>query len=98
MIGTLAEALDVSIEELIYGEKRNIKIDNTEKSYVSTATIVLSILGGFMLLAGVILILVWSWEHIPVLAKTIYALVPAGLGLAFAMYVLKKNEKRILYD
>ncbi|MBQ8764734.1 MAG: helix-turn-helix transcriptional regulator [Clostridia bacterium] len=92
MIGTLAEALDVSIEELIYGEKRNIKIDDTEKSYVSTATVVLSILGGFMLLAGAILILVWSWNHVPVVAKTVYALVPAGLGVAFAMYVLKKMK------
>lgn len=92
MIGTLADALEVSIEELIYGEKRNIKIDNTEKSYVSTATIVLSVLGGFMLLAGAVLILVWSWEHIPVVAKTLFALVPMALGLAFAVYVLKKMK------
>ena len=92
MIGSLADALGVSIEELIYGEKRNIKIDDTEKAYVSTATIVLSILGGFMLLAGAILILVWSWEHIPVVAKTLFALVPMGLGIAFAVYVLKKMK------
>lgn len=92
MIGNLADALGVSIEELIYGEKRNIKIDNTEKAYVSTATVVLSILGGFMLIAGAILILVWSWEHIPVVAKTLFALVPMGIGIAFAVYVLKKMK------
>ncbi len=92
MIGTLADALGVSIEELIYGEKRNIKIDNTEKNYVSTATIVLSILGGFMLLAGAILILVWSWEHIPVVAKTLFALVPMALGAGFAVYTLNKMK------
>lgn len=92
MIGSLADALGVSIEELIYGEKRNIKIDDTEKTYVSTATVVLSILGGFMLLAGAILILVWSWEHIPVVAKTLFALVPMGLGIAFAVYVIKKMK------
>ncbi len=92
MIGTLADALGVSIEELIYGEKRNIKIDDSEKNYVSTATIVLSILGGFMLLAGAVLILVWSWEHIPVFAKTVFALVPMSLGAAFAVYVLKKMK------
>lgn len=92
MIGSLADALGVSIEELIYGEKRNIKIDDTEKTYVSTATVVLSILGGFMLLAGAILILVWSWEHIPVVAKTLFALVPMGLGIAFAVYTLIKMK------
>ena len=33
MLGSLSEALGVSIEELIYGERRNIKIDNEEKNY-----------------------------------------------------------------
>ena len=90
MIGTLADALGVSIEELIYGEKRNVKTDDTEKAYVSTATVVLSILGGLMLLAGAILILVWSWEHIPMVGKTVFAVVPMALGAAFAIYVLIK--------
>ena len=92
MIGTLADALGVSVEELIYGEKRNIKIDNTEKNYVSTATVVLSILGGFMLIAGAVLILIWSWERIPVIAKTLFALVPMALGAGFAIYTLKKMK------
>ena len=90
MIGTLAEALDVSIEELIYGEKRNVKTDDTEKAYVSKATVVLSIFGGLMLLAGAILILVWSWDHIPAVGKTVFSLVPTALGAAFSIYVLIK--------
>ena len=90
MLGVLADSFGVSIEELIYGEKRNVKIDDTEKKYLSTATVVLSVLGGLMMLAGAILILVWSWKHIPVIAKGVFALVPAGLGLAFAVYVLIK--------
>ena len=32
MIGSLADALGVSIEELIYGEKRNIKIDDNGRT------------------------------------------------------------------
>lgn len=90
MIGTLAEALGVSIEELIYGEKRNVKTDDTEKAYVSKATVVLSIFGGLMLLAGAILILVWSWDHIPAVGKTVFSLVPTALGAAFSIYVLIK--------
>ena len=90
MLGVLADSFGISIEELIYGEKRNVKIDDTEKKYLSTATVVLSVLGGLMMLAGAILILVWSWKHIPVIAKGVFALVPAGLGLAFAVYVLIK--------
>lgn len=88
MIGTLAEALDVSVEELIYGEKRNVKTDNTEKAYVSTATVVLSVLGGLMLLAGAVMILVWSWEHIPVVGKTFFSLIPMALGAGFSIFVL----------
>lgn len=88
MIGTLSDALGVSVEELIYGEKRNVKIDDTERKYVSTATVVLSVLGGLMMLAGAILILVWSWEHIPVFAKTVFAAVPMALGAGFSVFVL----------
>lgn len=93
MIGTLAEALGVSIEELIYGEKRNIKIDNEEKNYVSTATAVMSVLGGLLLFAGVILILVWCWEHIPTIGKTVFSLIPMMAGFAFSMYIRIRMKK-----
>ena len=92
MLGSISEALEVSIEELIYGERRNIKIDNEEKNYASTATIVLSILGGLLFLTGAVLILVWCWEQIPVFGKTVFALVPMAAGAAFSLYVLFKMK------
>ena len=92
MLGILSDALDVSIEELIYGERRNVKIDNEEKKYTSVATSLLSVLGGLMLIAGAVFILVWCWEHIPLVAKTVFAVVPILAGISCSVYVLNKMK------
>lgn len=98
MLGTLSEALGVSVEELIYGERRNVKIDNEEKNYASTATIVMSIFGGLLLFSGAILILIWCWEHLPEFAKGVFSVTPMALGIALAavIFVKMKNDASMM--
>lgn len=92
MLGSLSEALGVSIEELIYGERRNIKIDNEEKNYISTATLVISILGGILLFSGAVLILIWCWDHIPLIGKGVFSVMPLASGIAASVYVMMKKR------
>lgn len=93
MLGSLSETLGVSIEELIYGERRNIKIDNEEKNYISTATLVISILGGILLFSGAVLILIWCWDHIPLVGKGVFSVLPLASGIAASVYVMMKKRE-----
>lgn len=92
MLGSLSEALEVSIEELIYGERRNTKIDNEEKNYISTATLVISVLGGLLLFSGAILILIWCWDHIPLIGKGVFSVLPLACGIAVSVFVMMKKK------
>ena len=65
MLGIISKEFSVSIEELIYGEKRNTSIDNGTKNYISSATVIISLLGALFVSAGLVLIFMWSWEQIP---------------------------------
>ena len=55
MIGKLAEVFNVSIEELIYGEKRKLELENEEpKQNNKLLIIIFSILGSLFVAIGII--------------------------------------------
>ncbi len=94
MLGKLAEVLDVSFEELIYGKKRNTTLELEKQSYNSTVTIVFSILGALLVGAGLVLIFVTFWQEMPLLFKGILSVVPLLAGQASGLFVLwKKKDK-----
>lgn len=84
MLELLAPALDVGIEELIYGRKNRVGLEPEKKNSRSVTVIVLSLLGTLLTAAGLIIIFVSFWEELQ-FAKNILALLPlaAGFGLAF---------------
>ena len=87
MLGIISKEFSVSIEELIYGEKRNTSIDNGTKNYISTATVIISLLGALFVSAGLVLIFMWSWEQIPMFLKGAFSFVPLVASQVFAGYV-----------
>lgn len=98
MLGVISEEFSVSIEELIYGEKRNTAIDNGSKNYFSTATVIISLLGALFVTAGLVLIFVWSWEKIPMFLKGGFSFVPLLASQAFAAYVFFKKRDSIAFS
>ena len=61
MIGKLAEVFNVSVEELIYGEKRKIEIENEEpKQNNRLLIIIFSILGSAFVAIGLIFFIVFG--------------------------------------
>ena len=94
MLGRLAEVLDVSFEELIYGKKRNTTLELEKQSYNNTVTIIFSILGALLVGAGLVLIFVTFWQEMPLLFKGILSFVPLLAGQASGLFVLwKKKDK-----
>lgn len=97
MLEALSEALEVDIEQILYGEKRNTALDNAERSYKSTATVIISILGSLLTAAGLILIFATGWEKLPLAVKGIFAFVPALLGQGAAAFVLFRKRQSVAF-
>lgn len=95
MLKILSEIFDVSLEELIYGEKRNTTIDNSNKTQISTGIIVLSVLGSLLITVGAILIIGYYWYALPKFVKGIFAFIPMLAGQAMAVFTLTKKKDSI---
>lgn len=98
MLGIISKEFSVSVEELIYGEKRNTAIDNSGKNYLSTATVIISLLGALFVTAGLVLIFVWSWEKIPMFLKGAFSFVPMLASQCFAAYVFFRKRESIAFS
>ena len=98
MLGVISKEFCVSVEELIYGEKRNTSIDNNGKNYFSTATVIISLLGALFVTAGLVLIFIWSWKKIPMFFKGAFSFLPLLASQAFAGYVFFKKKKSIAFS
>ena len=95
MLGRLAEVFEVSLEELIYGKKRNTTLELEKQNYNSTITIVFSILGTLLVGAGLVLIFVTFWQDMPLFSKGILSFVPLLLGQASGLFVLLKKKDKV---
>ena len=94
MLGKLSEIFDVSIEELIYGHKRNLTLETKKPDYNSTLMIVFSILGSLLAGVGVVLIFVTFWQKMPMFFKAVLSFLPLLAGQSAGVFVLlKKREK-----
>ncbi len=94
MLGKLSEIFDVSIEELIYGQKRNVTLETQKPNYNSTLMIVFSILGSLLAGVGVVLIFVTFWQKMPMFFKAVLSFLPLLAGQSAGVFVLlKKREK-----
>ncbi len=97
MLEKLSEVFEISLEELIYGEKRNTTIETEVKNYRSTATVIIAILGSLLVAAGLGLIFTFGWQKLPFLMKAVFAFVPLLLGQGAAVYTLKKKSNSVSF-
>lgn len=99
MIGKLAEVFNVSIEELIYGEKRKIELENEEpKQNNKLLIIIFSILGSLFVAVGIIFFIFFGWESFGTGIKTFLGLLPMLLGQAVAIYTYKKKRNSVAFS
>ena len=95
MLGKLSEVFGVSVEELIYGKKRNVTLETEKPNYNSTLIIVFSILGSLLAGTGLVLIFVTFWQKMPLLIKAVLSLLPLIAGQAAGVFVLAKKKDKI---
>ena len=95
MLIKLSEIFDVSIEELIYGQKRNTSLETEKPNYNGTLLIIFSILGTLLLGTGIVLIFVYYWQKMPVFFKAMLSLLPLLAGQASGLFVLTKKRDKL---
>ncbi len=96
MVKKLSEVFDVSVEELIYGENRNTKLEESVRAN-KTLFMIFSILGSLFVGAGVIILMVALWDKFPDFIKASVSFVPLLLGQAGAVYTYKKKFDNIAW-
>lgn len=96
MIQKLSELFDIQVEELLYGEKRNTKLEESVRTS-KTLFMVFSILGSLFVGAGVIILMVGLWDKFPNLIKASVSFIPLLLGQAGAVYTYKKKFDNVAW-
>lgn len=92
MLISLSEVFSVPIEMLIYGEKRNTTVEEGNKTYMSTATVIIAVLGSLLVAGGIGLIFTALWQELSIALKAVFAFIPMIAGQAFAFYVIRKRR------
>ena len=97
MLISLSEVFGEPIETIIYGEKRNTTLEEGQKTYMSTATVIIAVLGSLLVAGGVGLIFTALWQEFSIPLKAVFAFVPMLCGQAFGFYVVKKKRSSISF-
>lgn len=97
MLELLSSALEVGIEEIIYGEKRNIGLEppKTDKRKQKLMSIVFATLGSLLTATGLIIILVSFWDKIPEIFLAALSFLPLILGGIIAAWAYTKKRNSI---
>ncbi len=94
MLGVLADVFRVSLEEIIYGEKRNVGLEATKKDNRKAMNIVFATLGTLLTVTGIVIVFACFWDEIPeaLLAALMFLPLIAGCAAAFYAYSKKKDS------
>ena len=89
----LAEVFEVDIEELIYGEKKEVIISQEKTTEKNRIKIILAIVGSLLVASGLALVFFGFWQNFSIALQTIFAVVPMLLGQGVAIFTnFKKKE------
>ena len=90
---SLAQAFGVDIEEIIYGEKKEIIISQEKTTEKNRIKVILAIIGSLLVASGLALVFFGFWQNFSIALQTVFAIVPMLLGQGVAIFTqLKKKE------
>ena len=96
MLELLGGALGVEIEELIYGKKRNVGVEDAAPRRRNAMAVALTSVGALLSAVGLILLFVRFWQDFGTAARLALAVLPllagAGAGL-YAVFAKKENVR-----
>lgn len=93
----LAKIFNVEIEELIYGEKRQVGTEVDPERASTKVRIILGVVGAVFVGVGLVLIFLNFWQDFPLPLQTAFSILPLLLGQAFAIYVFCKRQDEVVW-
>lgn len=89
----LAEVLEVDIEELIYGEKKEVIISQDKTKQKNRIKITLAVVGSIFVASGLAILFFGFWQDFSISLQTAFSVIPMLAGQAVALYAyLKKKD------
>ena len=89
----LAEVLEVDIEELIYGEKKEVIISQDKTKQKNRIKITLAVVGSIFVASGLAILFFGFWQDFSISLQTAFSVIPMLAGQAVALYTyLKKKD------
>lgn len=95
MLELLANVFEVSLEEIIYGEKRRVGLEPSKADNRKTMAVVFATLGTLLTVVGLLIVLIATWDHIPAGILAILMFLPLLAGCAAAFYAYSKKRQSI---
>ncbi len=93
----LAIALEVEIEELIYGEKKEIIASQEKTKEKNRIKLILAIIGSLFVASGLALVFFGFWQNFALPLQTALSLIPMLLGQAVAVFTCFKKKDSITW-
>ncbi len=93
----LSEALGVEIEELIYGEKKEVIVSQDKTKEKNRIKIILSIIGSLFVASGIAIVFFGFWQNFVLPLQTAFSLIPMLLGQAVAIFTYLKKKDSIAW-
>ncbi|MBQ4571843.1 MAG: DUF2157 domain-containing protein [Clostridia bacterium] len=89
----LAKVLEVDIEELIYGEKKEVIISQDKTKQKNRIKITLAVVGSIFVASGLAILFFGFWQEFSISLQTAFSVIPMLAGQAVALYTyLKKKD------
>lgn len=90
----LAEVLEVDIEELIYGEKKEVVVSQDKTKQKNRIKITLAVVGSIFVASGLAILFFGFWQDFSISLQTAFSVIPmiASQGFALYTYLKKKNS------
>ncbi|NLA72728.1 MAG: helix-turn-helix transcriptional regulator [Clostridiales bacterium] len=95
MLEALSEFFGVGVEELIYGEKRNVGLEADPKSDRKIFSIILAVLGSAFVVVGLVFLFVDLWFNFSLSVKTVLSFLPLVIGFFLSLFVYFKKYQSI---
>lgn len=93
----LSEIFKVDIEELLYGEKRQVGTEVSAERTNVKLRIILAVAGSLLIGIGLCLIFWNFWQDFPLPLQTALSFVPILLSQAFVLYVVLRRKEDVVW-
>lgn len=88
----LAKVLEVDIEELIYGEKKEAIISQDKTKQKNRIKITLAVVGSIFVASGLAILFFGFWQDFSISLQTAFSVIPMIAGQAVALYTYIKKK------